>query len=115
MNILKRGEKYRKKRQTKKNQLSSRSHTIFQIIIESDKVKSKGKLKVILTNNILQRSKLNLCDLAGSEKFDRDGKMNEEHFNEMCNINLSLTNLGIVINSLSTKQKHIPYRFIQSN
>ncbi len=58
---------------------------------------------------------MNLCDLAGSEKYDREGRMNEDHFNEMCNINLSLTNLGIVINSLSTKQKHIPYRYFFNN
>lgn len=59
----------------------------------------------------MKRSKLNLCDLAGSEKYDTEGNMNEDHFNEMCNINLSLYNLGNVINSLSTKQKHIPYRY----
>ena len=49
LNILKRGEKLRKKRSTKRNQLSSRSHTIFQIIVENNKIKSKGKLKVKLT------------------------------------------------------------------
>ena len=48
LNILKRGEKLRKKRQTKKNQLSSRSHTVFKIIIENNQIISKGKLKVVL-------------------------------------------------------------------
>lgn len=45
LNLLKRGEKQRKKRTTKKNELSSRSHTLFSIMIESEKI-SKGSLKV---------------------------------------------------------------------
>lgn len=50
------------------NQLSSRSHSIFQIIIESDAVNKKGKLR---------RAKMNLCDLAGSEKYDKEGSMSK--------------------------------------
>lgn len=46
LNLLKRGERTRKRRQTKKNDLSSRSHTIFQIIVEYDRVNDKGILKV---------------------------------------------------------------------
>ena len=57
--LLKRGEMNRVTRQTKKNMLSSRSHSIFQILIESDKPDCRGFIK---------RAKLNLCDLAGSEK-----------------------------------------------
>ena len=53
-------------RQTKYNLHSSRSHTILQICLETDKINKKGNLK---------RAKLNLCDLAGSEKFDKDNEM----------------------------------------
>jgi len=53
---------------------------------------------------------LNLCDLAGSEKFDKEESSKSVHFSEMVNINLSLVTLGKVINSLGSKEKHIPYR-----
>ena len=47
LNLMKRGERSRKRRQTQKNEFSSRSHVIFQIIVEYDKVNEKGILKVI--------------------------------------------------------------------
>jgi hypothetical protein len=53
---------------------------------------------------------LHLCDLAGSEKSDRDDNHKSIHFNEMININLSLVSLGKVISSLSKKKGHTPYR-----
>jgi aminopeptidase-like protein len=59
---------------------------------------------------MLFRGKLNLCDLAGSEKVDKDDHHKSMHFIEMVNINLSLGTLGKVIHSLSCKQSHIPYR-----
>jgi len=36
----------RKIRQTRKNEMSSRSHTIFQIIVETDTINKNGFLKV---------------------------------------------------------------------
>ena len=66
MLLLLRGEKNRIKRSTKMNMKSSRSHSIFQLLIETDQVDSKGMLK---------RSKLNLGDLAGSEKVNKDEEM----------------------------------------
>lgn len=101
MTLLRRGEKSRKKRQTKKNNMSSRSHTIFKILIESNKVICNGKLK---------RGKIYLCDLAGSEKTDKNLDIKSQHFNEMININLSLSTLGKVISCLSNKSSYIPYR-----
>lgn len=58
------------------------------------------------------RAKLNLCDLAGSEKINKDEAMNSQHFEELRTINLSLSTLGKVISALGKKQsrKHIPYR-----
>lgn len=53
------GEKIRAKRTTRLNIQSSRSHSIFQLLIESDVADENGMLK---------RAKLNIGDLAGSEK-----------------------------------------------
>jgi len=51
---------------------------------------------------MLKRAKLNLCDLAGSEKIiDKTEKMTKAHFTELKTINLSLTTLGKVISALS--------------
>ena len=46
---------------------------------------------------MLKKSKLNLCDLAGSEKINKEEEMQGKHIIELRNINLSLTNLGKVI------------------
>jgi hypothetical protein len=50
---------------------------------------------------MLKRAKLNLCDLAGSEKINKDEEMTSKHFLELKTINLSLTTLGKVISALS--------------
>jgi hypothetical protein len=51
------------------NTKSSRSHTIFQILLESVHPDSKGMFKVFFS--ISQKARLNLCDLAGSEKINK--------------------------------------------
>ena len=110
--LLKRGECNRITRATRANIASSRSHTIFQLLIETDNVDQRGYFK---------HGKLNLCDLAGSEKLGKEdigGKLSEKHFSELKTINLSLTTLGKVISALSKKSAvtgnngnvHIPYR-----
>lgn len=100
--LLKQGDRNRVVRQTRFNHHSSRSHTIFQILIEGDKANKRGALK---------RAKMNLCDLAGSEKFDKEGMMVKDHIQEMNNINKSLTTLGKVISALAGNAAgHIPYR-----
>jgi hypothetical protein len=48
-----------------------------------------------------------LCDLAGSEKVNKSETMGSDHFTELKNINQSLTTLGKVIASLSSKTKSI--------
>ena len=98
MTLLRRGEKIRIKRSTKMNMNSSRSHTLFQILIESNEVDEKVMLK---------RSKLNLGDLAGSEKINKDEEMQAKHLLELRNINKSLTTLGKVIQLLSKEQKNM--------
>lgn len=101
--LLKRGELSRITRSTYANIASSRSHSIFQLLIETNEVDSKG---------MLRRAKLNLCDLAGSEKINKDENMGKQHLNELKTINLSLTTLGQVISSLAKGKKsmHVPYR-----
>ena len=47
VNLLKRGEKLRKTGHTRKNEMSSRSHTIFVLLFESGKVHKNGTVKVI--------------------------------------------------------------------
>ena len=94
--ILESGEINRKIRQTNKNNMSSRSHTIFMINIEDNISNFKSKIK--------------LCDLAGSERYNSPDVYKKEHINEMKNINKSLFTLGNVINALSQKKKYVPYK-----
>mgnify|MGYP003944697491 CR=1 FL=1 len=72
--LLQRGESNRITRQTRSNIHSSRSHTIFQILVESDTADDRG---------MLFRGKLNLCDLAGSEKIHKEETMTTDHFKEL--------------------------------
>ena len=46
---------------------------------------------------MLKKAKLNLGDLAGSEKIDKEEDMKSKQLTELRNINLSLTTLGKVI------------------
>ncbi|KAI8093377.1 P-loop containing nucleoside triphosphate hydrolase protein [Halteromyces radiatus] len=98
MNYIKLGEARRHTSETDFNESSSRSHTIFQLIIES-KPRSSSLASV-------RTSRLNLIDLAGSEK----AAINTERRQEGAFINKSLLTLGKVITQLNEGAKHIPYR-----
>ena len=82
---------------------SSRSHTIFQILLETDILDQNGNLK---------KWKLNFWDLAGSEKIHIEERLGEKHMEEHKSINLSLSTLGKVIWALGkpTSNPNIPYR-----
>ena len=85
------------------NATSSRSHSIFTIIVEvSQSVEGR---------DVIRRGKLNLVDLAGSERPSKTGATGTR-MKEGIKINLSLTALGNVISSLveAGRGKHIPYR-----
>ncbi|KAG2234094.1 hypothetical protein INT48_000271, partial [Thamnidium elegans] len=121
LNIISQGEANRHISSTDYNLHSSRSHTLFQMVIESREktnststtyrrtltqsgygVKSKETVKI---------SQLNLIDLAGSEK----AATNEDRRKEGSYINKSLLTLGTVISKLTetTGNKspgHIPFR-----
>jgi hypothetical protein len=99
--LMKRGEGNRAVRATRMNRNSSRSHCIYQLSMERDTANQSG---------LISRSKLNLCDLAGSEKFDKERNMARQHLVEMNKINLSLTTLGKVIGCLAKGNTHVPYR-----
>ena len=88
MQILNKGENNRIIAETKLNEKSSRSHTIFKINIEFN-IKEKKYF-----------SQLNLVDLAGSENVSK-AKCEGMRIKEGGNINKSLLALSNVINKLS--------------
>ncbi|KAJ3013344.1 UNVERIFIED_CONTAM: hypothetical protein HDU68_000751 [Siphonaria sp. JEL0065] len=125
MKVIQRGEAARHYGTTEYNERSSRSHTIFQMTIESrDKnsgiMSSPGAVRRTPTPGSLPVpgklrgsvtiSQLNLIDLAGSEK----AAANLERRKEGAFINKSLLTLGNVISRLTEDVKgsaiHIPYR-----
>lgn len=113
MKLLDYGERARMTAQTKLNQESSRSHTLFQIHVER---RHKDSTKVL-------RSTFTCCDLAGSERQTishepstanqgPEGQNKNRLFEEAKFINLSLSALGNVIHTLQMNKKNsfIPWR-----
>ncbi|GAA0159238.1 hypothetical protein LIER_16063 [Lithospermum erythrorhizon] len=103
------GEANRHFGETNMNIKSSRSHTIFRMVIES---KTKDPDCRSSVDDAIRVSVLNLVDLAGSERIAKTGAEGVR-LKEGKHINKSLMALGNVINKLSegTKQRgHIPYR-----
>uniref|UniRef100_K3W8F7 Kinesin motor domain-containing protein n=1 Tax=Globisporangium ultimum (strain ATCC 200006 / CBS 805.95 / DAOM BR144) TaxID=431595 RepID=K3W8F7_GLOUD len=91
-----------KKRQvgsTKMNAESSRSHSVFSLLVENYNKTTKAT----------SIGKLSLVDLAGSERAGKTGAT-AERLKEAQAINKSLSALGDVISALSTNEKFIPYR-----
>ena len=97
------GEEKRQYKNTIINEYSSRSHTVFQLFLETSKQDNDN-------NTVYKKySLLNLVDLAGSERVNKDENNNIN--NETGYINKSLFALANVINKLSeNKNIHIPYR-----
>jgi centromeric protein E len=85
------------------NEKSSRSHTIFRLVVESrskDSIGGVGEYRV---------SSLNLVDLAGSESASKAGSDGVRR-TEGSYINKSLLTLATVIQRLITASGHVPYR-----
>ncbi|WVQ81716.1 hypothetical protein IAT38_003841 [Cryptococcus sp. DSM 104549] len=101
MELLEKGNTGRRIGATDWNERSSRSHCVFTIVVESRPRDGEGDEDIRL-------SRLNLIDLAGSEKAVSDS----ERRGEGKHINQSLLALREVINKLTEKNKasHIPYR-----
>ncbi|XP_029903592.1 centromere-associated protein E isoform X7 [Myripristis murdjan] len=99
---IRKGEKNRHYGKTKMNQRSSRSHTIFRMILESrersDPASGENADGAIIVSH------LNLVDLAGSERASQTGAEGAR-FKEGCNINRSLFTLGQVIKKLSDESQ----------
>lgn len=109
--LLEAGEVNRHFGETNMNVRSSRSHTIFRMVIES-KSREMDPSKGYSSSDAIRVSVLNLVDLAGSERIAKTGA-DGVRLKEGKHINKSLMVLGNVINKLSegAKQRgHIPYR-----
>jgi kinesin family protein C2/C3 len=97
--LFKLAERLRHSNSTQYNDRSSRSHCIFSFF-----------LKIVDGDHVI-RSKLNILDLAGSERLSKSvGVMDETQRRETTSINMSLNSLANVLNAIASKQSHIPYR-----
>lgn len=86
-------------RDTAMNERSSRSHCVFQMIIEGKNDRSGES----------RSGMINLVDLAGSERV-KQSKVVGTAFDEAVAINKSLTALGDVIVAIGSGSSHVPYR-----
>ncbi|KAH9299455.1 hypothetical protein KI387_031137, partial [Taxus chinensis] len=92
------GECHRHIGETNMNVYSSRSHTIFRMVIESSDKNADDS--VGMSCDAVRVSVLNLVDLAGSERAAKTGAEGTR-LKEGSHINKSLMTLGTVINKLS--------------
>lgn len=101
--LLAKGQERRRTASTLMNAQSSRSHTVFSILVHIKECDSNGE-------EMLKIGKLNLVDLAGSENISKAGNEKGIRARETVNINQSLLTLGRVITALVERTPHIPYR-----
>jgi centromeric protein E len=110
LSLIEKGVARRHVGETNMNAASSRSHTIFRMVVESratDAAPSDTRDAVLVAT-------LNLVDLAGSERVLKTGAEGTR-LKEGANINKSLLHLGRVINLLAESSGdkstgHIPFR-----
>ncbi|KAK7384741.1 hypothetical protein VNO78_30442 [Psophocarpus tetragonolobus] len=111
LGLMEAGESHRHIGETNMNLYSSRSHTIFRMIIESrDRSVDEESGS---SCDAVRVSVLNLVDLAGSERAAKTGAEGVR-LKEGSHINKSLMTLGTVIKKLSegaeSQGGHVPYR-----
>jgi centromeric protein E len=105
--LMKLGQERRHVSATALNLVSSRSHSIFRMVIESSPNLGSSRENAAASVRI---SVLNLVDLAGSERVG-DSKVTGAGLKEAANINNSLLVLAQVISKLSEgKGGHVPFR-----
>jgi len=105
LHVINSGEAHRHVASTDYNLISSRSHTIFRMIIESNAIDDTQGTSILV-------SSLTLIDLAGSEKVVSTSLMRRR---EGAYINKSLLTLGTIVSKLSERKKgekigYLPYR-----
>eukprot|EP01062_Namystynia_karyoxenos_P003451 TRINITY_DN11232_c0_g1_i5.p1 TRINITY_DN11232_c0_g1~~TRINITY_DN11232_c0_g1_i5.p1 ORF type:complete len:1081 (+),score=407.74 TRINITY_DN11232_c0_g1_i5:100-3342(+) len=103
LRLMQSGNRARHTATTELNKRSSRSHAIVTLHVTQDFPDGRAK-----------QSKLQLVDLAGSERISESGAQGARA-KEATNINVSLTALGRVIDSLADQAQdrrtiHVPYR-----
>ncbi|KAJ1289705.1 hypothetical protein BS78_02G185200 [Paspalum vaginatum] len=105
------GESHRHIGETNMNLYSSRSHTIFRMVVESREKCDDNEAET--SCDAVRVSVLNLVDLAGSERAAKTGAEGVR-LKEGSHINKSLMTLGTVIKKLSEgiegQGGHVPYR-----
>ncbi|CAI5719371.1 unnamed protein product [Peronospora destructor] len=99
--LLQTGNRNRTVGQTAMNKKSSRSHSVFRIVIESKQKADSRRLSEEDVNGAVLVASLNLVDLAGSESLRHTGAEGIRQ-REAGNINKSLLTLARVINSLAS-------------
>ena len=99
-NFFQNGAANRAVASTNMNALSSRSHSLFAVIIYQRNIITESS----------KTGKLYFVDLAGSEKMAKAGIEGNAQLKEAQNINKSIMTLGMVINALTKGAKHVPYR-----
>ncbi|GAQ89631.1 kinesin-related protein [Klebsormidium nitens] len=114
LELMANGEAHRHIGETNMNQASSRSHTIFRMVIESrEKLGDDDSSIEEHGCDAVRVSSLTLVDLAGSERVAKTGAEGAR-MKEGTHINKSLMTLGTVINKLAEGVEknggHIPYR-----
>lgn len=103
MSLLNKGIRNRSTSITEYNVMSSRSHAVLQLRLETEDINDENEV-------IHKSSKCNLVDLAGSEKWNTKLDLNKKRTNELININTSLLTLGNCISALGSNSSYIPYR-----
>lgn len=94
------------------NELSSRSHALFTILIKRQRVMTAEQTNNQEDDLETLTSKFHFVDLAGSERLKRTGATGERA-REGISINCGLLALGNVISALgdvTKKSSHVPYR-----
>ncbi|CRL00444.1 CLUMA_CG013706, isoform A [Clunio marinus] len=112
LNCLQQGALARTTASTNMNELSSRSHALFTILIRRQRVMTSEENGSPEDDLETLTSKFHFVDLAGSERLKRTGATGERA-REGISINCGLLALGNVISALgdvTKKALHVPYR-----
>ncbi|XP_064634767.1 kinesin-like protein KIF27 isoform X2 [Lineus longissimus] len=119
MSCLEAGSSVRHTGSTQMNEQSSRSHSIFTMLIEQSWCEPETPVRDQSDDEELDgdmthyiSSKFHFVDLAGSERAHKTGNTGDR-FKESVHINTGLLSLGNVISALGDPKKkstHIPYR-----